>query len=563
MTLWRRFLADRAGNMAVLFAAGFSVSVIVSALAVDAASLYRERRNVQNGVDLAVLAAARDPANAAAIARAVLVENQLIDPAVTLAALTTANGDLQVQTGTYRPDPALAPDARFVSGATPVNAVRVRFQRRGILHFARGWSEAPMIGAIGTATVTPQVSFSIGSRLASLTDGIANRVLNGLLGTNIALTALDYRNLLNAKVDAFAFLDALALKMGITAGTYADLLRAKADHGKIAAALAAVLTGADRTAAQVIANAAGHNGGVPLAKLFNLGDLAQLRIGSGQGQGLFTRISALELLSASAGLSDGNHQVALNLGASVPGVVGLTAELAVGEPPQGGSWYAIGPTGTVVRTAQLRLRLDASVLGGAVLLGNLVHLPLYIELAHAEAIVGSATCPSPGHAAGSATILTRPGAARVMVGVVNAASFGDFNTPPFVGPAGLVEVKLLGLTVLKVLASALVEIAQTDPVPLHFSSAEIAAGTVKTAHTSTVVSSLTGSLLGNLKLQVPVLGLGLSLDGVGILLKGLLMPITPALDGVIAQLLQTLGLKIGEADVRVYGVRCTQPVLVG
>ncbi|KKB76345.1 hypothetical protein VW29_19905 [Devosia limi DSM 17137] len=563
MNLWRRFLADRNGNMAILFAAGFSVSVIVSAFAVDAASLYRERRSLQNGVDLAVLAAARDPTNAATVARAVLVENQLIDPTVTLAALTAASGDLQVQTGTYRPDPALAPSARFVAGATPVNAVRVHFQRRGILHFARGWSEAPMIGAIGTATVTPQVSFSIGSRLASLTDGIANRVLNSLLGTNIALTALDYRNLLDAKVDAFAFLDALALRMGITAGTYADLLQARADHGEIAAALAAVLTGADRTAAQVIANAAGNNGGVPLSKLFNLGDLAQLRIGSGQGQGLFTRISALELLSASAGLSDGNRQVALDLGASLPGVLGLTAELAVGEPPQGGSWYAIGPTGTVVRTAQLRLRLNASVLGGAALLGNLVHLPLYIELAHAEGIVGSATCPSPGHPAGAATILTRPGAARVMVGVVNAASFGDFNTPPHVGLATLVEVKLLGLTVLKVLASSLVEIAQITPVPLTFSSAEIAAGTVKTAHTSTVVSSLSGSLLGNLKLQVPVLGLGLSLDGVGILLKGLLMPITPALDGVVAQLLQTLGLKIGEADVRVYGVRCTQPVLVG
>jgi len=58
--------------------------------------------------------------------------------------------------------------------------------------------------------------------------------------------------------------------------------------------------------------------------------------------------------------------------------------------------------------------------------------------------------------------------------------------------------------------------------------------------------------------------------GVGDLAKALgvlLTPLGPALDGVVQPLLDLLGLRLGEADVRVHGVLCpTQgrtPVLVG
>ena len=44
-----RIWADRSGNMTVLFAMGFAVSALVSAVAVDGASLYHERRMLQNG----------------------------------------------------------------------------------------------------------------------------------------------------------------------------------------------------------------------------------------------------------------------------------------------------------------------------------------------------------------------------------------------------------------------------------------------------------------------------------------------------------------------------------
>jgi uncharacterized membrane protein len=553
--IWQRFRDDLRGNIAVLFAMGFAVSALVGAVAVDAAALYHERRLMQNGVDLAALAAATNPARATELAREALVDAGLLRAG--------SSDGLTVEVGAYNPDPALPPGSRFAIGTTPSNAVHVSLSRPGTLHFARGWTQSPNLGADALATLTPQVSFSVGSGLASLNGGIANSVLNALLGTNVSLTAMDYNGLLNAQVDLFRFLDALAQELHVGAGTYNDLLSMTANHGQIAGALARVLNGTARNAAQVLAGTAGHNGVLPVGRLLQLGRLGDLAIGSGNGTALFTSLSAFELLSASAALGNGSHQVALSLTAGVPGLVGIDAALAVGEPPQGGSWYAIGPTGTVVRTAQLRLKLVATILGSGALVGVPVRLPLYLELAQSEAIATQATCPTSTNPRGTAVIQVKPGVMRLRVGDVDPLAFGNFVTNPSVAVAKLLEVKLLGLTVLQVLASSLIEIAQTTPVSLPFNSAEINAGTIKTAHVTTPIASLTTSLIDNLNLQVPILGLGLNLTSLRALLKVILTPLAPVLDITISRLLETLGVKVGEADVTVYGVRCTQPVLVG
>lgn len=551
----RRFCGDQRGNMAILFAVGFSASAVVSAIAVDGASLYNERRALQRGVDLAALAAASTPADARAIAQHSLVAAGLLEQGAT--------AGLTVTTGRYNPDPAIAPASRFVAGATPANAVSVALEQPGTLYFARSWSDPPMVGATALATVTPEVAFSIGSRLASLNGGIVNGVLNGLLGSSISLTALDYNGLVNAKVDLFGFLDALANELNLKVGTYDDLLKASADHRQLARALATVLNGTERAAARTLGNALGHNGRVPLNKLLQLGRLGALDIGSAGREGLFATVSALDILSASAGISDGKHQLALKLDLGVPGVAAVTTDLAVGEPPQGGTWYAIGGVGAPVRTAQVRLRLVTSVLGNAGVNNAPVRVPIYLEVAHAEAIVGAATCPTSANPKGTATLLVRPGALQLALGEVSTSSFGAFNTKPTIGFAALVELNvLLGLKV-QVLGRALIEIAQTMPISTAFSSTEIANATLKTVKTKTIITSLVGSLFDNLELDVDLLGIGLSLNALTSLLSGILKPLAAPLDLVILRLTEALGVGVGEADVRVYGVRCSNPVLVG
>lgn len=544
---WPDFRRDERGNMAILFAFGFTVSAVVSAVAVDAASLYHERRLLQAGVDLAAISAAADPSRATEIAQSVLAGARLLAPAST--------DGLSVVTGRY--DPGIADIAgRFIPGATPANAVAVRLERQGTLHFAGHFAPVPLIDAGGIASVTPEVSFSLGSRLASLNGGLANAVLSGLLGTSVALTVADYAALAGARVDALSFLDALGQQLAVTSGTYDDLLSMSADAGAIAAALAELTAGPARTALQTLAGGgAGHT--VPLADFVSLGRLGGLQLGSGGAVDL--SLSALEILSAAAAMADGDRQVSLNLGAGVPGLVSLGLDLSIGEPPQGGGWFAVGPAGTVVRTAQLRLRLRAQLLGGPILLGAGVNLPLWLDLAHAEAQVVSASCPSPLAPHGSATIAVRPGAARLGLGVLSDAALQDFGLPPPQVPVHLVNVLLLKIT-----GTAHVELAQTTPILLDFSSAEIGAGTLKTARTETLVSSLVGTLLGDLDLTVSVLGIGLASPAViAQTLRNLLAPLAPTLDLTIAGTLGALGLGVGEADVRVYGVRCDHAVLVG
>lgn len=542
-----KFRRDERGNIAVLFAFGFAVSAMVSAVAVDAASLYHERRVLQAGVDLAAISAARDPSRAAEIAQSVLAGAQLLAPAGT--------DGLTVVPGHYDPTRPQIAD-RFTPGAMPHNAVSVTLNRPGKLYFAASFAAVPTLQASGIAAVTPEVSFSVGSRLARLNEGLANAILSQLLGTTMSLSVLDYTALAAARVDALQFLDALALRLGVTAGSYEDLLTARAGAGDLAAALAGLTTGAAQ-AVLLALSTAGNGADVDLGKLFDLGRLGGLDIGSAGTADL--SLSTLELLTAAAVLSDGNHQVSLNLGAGVPGLVSLQLDLAIGEPPQGGGWFALGPLGTIVRTAQTRLRLRAELLGGPALGNAGVVMPLWLDLAPAEARAETATCPTVGAPRGSATIATRPGALRLSIGEMSDASLDDFAVPPSAAPVRLIDILLLRVT-----GAASVELAQTSPILLDFSSADISAATARTASTETLVASLTGSLLDRLHLTVNTLGLGLSPPHlIDLAVRNLLAPMAPLLDSTINATLSALGLGLGEADVRVYGVRCDRAVLVG
>jgi uncharacterized membrane protein len=559
--MWRRLLAAEDGNMAILFAGALALASVVAAFAVDAGSLYLERRQLQSAVDLAALEAARDPANARAVARQVLVDASVIAASVTVEQLADPDNPtrLEVETGQYAADSGIAPQNRFQAGAPAVNAVRVAVTKPGRLYFANTWSPIPVMGAEATASVTPLVAFSIGSRLARLEGGLVNGLLNSLLGTTVKLTAADYNGLVGAKVDAFAYLDSLAFELGVTVGTYDDVLAVSATQNQLIKALARALSGTESAAASLIAGVIGNTGLIPVNKLLSLGDLGRLDIGSG-GQDLYADIAALDLLMASATLGGAGKQIGLNLNVDLGSIAGIKADLAVGEPPQFASWYAIGPTGVVARTAQVRLRLLVSLLGDAgAIRGSVIRLPVYVEVAHAEAIVGSASCPVNG-GRGSATILTRPGAVRLMVGEVSDSALRDFNTQP-----ALRETRLVGLLLADIYAKALIEVAQSSPIPLSFSSQEIAGETVKTATTRTIVGSLVGTLLSHLTIRIDLLGglIQLPLSVITQLLAALLTPVTPVLDGIVNLLLDTLGLGLGEADVRVYGVTCGHPVLVG
>lgn len=86
----------------------------------------------------------------------------------------------------------------------------------------------------------------------------------------------------------------------------------------------------------------------------------------------------------------------------------------------------------------------------------------------------------------------------------------------------------------------------------------------KNVKTSDFMQSLTASLLGNLALNVNASGL-LTLTPSAVLIaliRSILSSAAPAIDGALNNVLKTLGIGLGEADVWVNGVRCDGAALV-
>lgn len=133
------------------------------------------------------------------------------------------------------------------------------------------------------------------------------------------------------------------------------------------------------------------------------------------------------------------------------------------------------------------------------------------------------------------------------------------TSEPSVSSARIVDTALI-----KVTGRADVSATNTGDTMLTFTQADVDAGTIQTVGTSEFVKTVVTSLLKNLSLNVQVGGLGLGLPGtVTQLVVNILRPVASPLDQLIFSLLTTLGVHLGEADLRVHGIRCGTAVLAG
>lgn len=213
----------------------------------------------------------------------------------------------------------------------------------------------------------------------------------------------------------------------------------------------------------------------------------------------------MDLINAAAVVAGGKNQVSANLGLNVPGLLSLTLDVAVGEPPQGTSWSAVGEAGIRVRTAQTRVRLLATIAGKGLLAGVAVRLPIYLQIAHAEARLDNVLCSSSG-GVDTVEISAMPGVAEAWIGEMSG-NMSNFDFAPNLKPANIVDASLV-----RVRGSAHVLVGNTSWSPLSFSKADIDSARVQTVGTNNVARSLVSSLVSNLNLTVEVLGLGI---GVG------------------------------------------------
>ncbi len=575
----RRFLRDTSGHFALLTAFITPVAIVLAAIAVDTGSLYVEKRRAQSLADLAAITAAGNlhrPQDAALLAMADNGVRQIM-----LGGTSGADGtpefrtgveddQILVEPGIYEPDAGIDVGERFVPNAGPNrNAVRITYRTTGTRFFGAALIDAPQITVSALAKTTTAAAFSVGSRLAALEGGIVNDLLGGLLGSNISLSVMDYNALLGTDVRLLSFLDALAIEIGLTAGTYDDVLDAEVTLGQIAKALSRTegLSNAARSTTGTLAYQAG-SGQAPklrLSQLIDLGDTGGQVLQAGIDQ-IGLDIGVLDLITASAIAAGKGKQVALDLGGEVPGLLKTKVSLAIGEPPQHAPWYRIGSAGEVVRTAQTRLSviLEIGMPGGLVsLLGARIRIPLYLEVAFAEARLRSISCAS-GPDTVRVEVDARPGVADLYLGEVDTSKLGGFANPLVVQRADLVSVPLVTIS-----GMAHAEIAETHYQRLVFSASDIAAGRIKQASTTAITRSLVTSLFQGLELHSRIqvggiLNLPLLTLPAGTLnvLGNTLGAATPAIDELLGKLLSTLGLALGQADVRVYGATCGRAVLV-
>lgn len=534
------------GAVSVMVAASMAMLLASAALAIDLGSIYLHSRKLQGAADLAAIAAASDLPRATAAVEATARANGF-----------TTDLTATVTPGHWVNDPKVAPAQRFTASGVDPDAARVTLKSQAPLYFGQailGRASTP-VTRTATAARADLASFSIGSRLASLNGGVANALISTLLGGQVNLTVMDYNGLANADVDLLSFVKALRTRADLGVGGFEETLDADIALPTVLSALSDTLTaGGNAAAAQSvkkIAAAADVGRKVKLSALLDLGPYAHQSHVAGVNSAR-VEVSAMDLAGAVLTLGQEGRQVKLDLGATVPGLADVDVWLAIGERPANSPWIAITDKNTViVRTAQTRLYIEASV--GASGLGVAqIKLPLLLEVASAEAKLSSLSCAN-----GSVNLAVAPSVGKLAIAEINTAKLNDFKTPLTRTTATLVSLPLV-----KVTGEANVDLGGAQWKTVGFSRSEIQAGAIKSVSTSNIVSHTVSTLLGDLQLDVQLLGLGLGLGNLTQQVNSLLAPVGAPLDGVVNLLLGLVGVKLGEADVRVSGLRCGQAALV-
>lgn len=576
----RRLLRETRANFAVMTALCAPVALALTAFAVDQGALFNERRAAQSIVDLAAITAAANLAHVETAVLTTLKDNGISSVAVqkdgTTVAPTATKAVVQIVPGRYTGLSSIAAGSRFEAGKLPYNAVRVFLKKQGTLYFGASFMAPPVIGTTATANAQAQATFSVGSRLLSVNDGLLNALLKGLVGGNISLSVMDYNSLIAADINVLSFVDALAVQLNMTGVTYSDVLASKASIGQIATAMANVpgLGNTAKLALQSVASKATSTVQIPLSHLVDLGSIGRLGIGQ-KPSGLGVDTSAMGMLTAAASLANGTNQAQLDLGVTVPGLTATTLNVAIGEPMQSSPWLAVGEAGTVVRTAQTRIKLLASVTvgnsnigGGTSLLS--VTLPLHIEIAYAEAKLTDISCPTGRPESIKVTVATTPGVVEAHLAASSAdgnpGAFADFTKDELFSITEIAAVKLLLVPPVSVKGSAAFAMKNINPTNLVFDYANITAKTIKTASTQNLTQSLTTSLVSDLTLTANPLGLPINLSTLLGTVKppvvALLNSVTAPVDTLVYNVLAALGVSVGQADVRVTGATCGRSVLV-
>lgn len=406
------------GVAALLLVASLVALLGMVAMVIDLGYAYFERQRLQDALDLASIAAARELSGSGATAAAyqkaseTLAYNFSGAQALSLGyGCGVPAGDRQANIcfGTYSAErnqqgqrPALA--ARFTNPGPSCNgcdAVRI-YARAGSPSFFGQVFDVDAVDVAGIATAvrsgSPVAQLKIRSTVATIDStrsALLNALVGGLLGGSLNLSAAGWNGLLNTEVNLLDYFDQLlAVNAQLSAGAYHELVALQnLSVGQLVQAAATVLQqgGATGVSADAVAGLLQIAAIVPAGWQASLGDL--LSVGEGTtAAGLDVGVNALTLVQGIVQAANGSNALAAQVDLSTAlfsnlpvlnvlgNLAGLHIKLAVIEPQQVSSIgnpeiasalstankKRVDLGAIFVRTAQLRLliQVDLPILNG-------------------------------------------------------------------------------------------------------------------------------------------------------------------------------------------------------
>lgn len=608
------------GAVGIIFLLLLPLVLTFVAFVTDVGYAFYSKRALQDALDLAAVAAARElPSEEAAESAAI---NSLEDNGYTAGDLaepvfgTYVARTIGVGGGLIYPV-----GDRFVAGGATPNAVRLTGQTTAPSFFARIVGiDMFDIGARATAIKEgPLTSLTIASTLVTVDttkSALLNAVFGSLLGGSVNLSAVGYQGLLNSQIDLVQYLDLLAINAGLSAGSYQDVLSTNVSAGILVQTAADLLSQGSPSSIDLdaVAGLTGIHAVIPPGLTLPVGDVLQIAEGTPDSAlevGLF-KSSTFDVLNAVVQAANNENALSTAVGLTIPGVVNVTVKAGIVERPQ---TSAVGGVGIFVRTAQTRLLVSADLplasiitpikngiigilsavlsLTGSQLAVDIIdgRLNIYLELANSNATVTAIGCDVQQKSQRSVDVNAQVGIAHVYLGKFTPAQetevFSSNLAVPTPGALNLLHIKslvsVIGLVTINldigVQLQADLGVGGVTNQPLHYVS-DFATPQVKTVGAVKPLSDLTSGLANPspvvfspapvlvLKvLGIPVANLSSLLGSITTLVNGLVNGIvTPVvssvLDTVLATLLPALGVQLGSADVTVNFLTCPGARLV-
>lgn len=359
--------------------------VLIVLIGTQVSYMFFMKRELQKTADLAALSGAQAvlPASCAN-ATAAAVANAAQNLPAMLAPVTAA----EITCGHWDPAARPGPHHFGVPGAGQIlNSVRVTITRAAPLllpGLPGNQSFAINVEALA-AKREPLASLTIRSTLVTVDtkrSELLNALIGGMLGGSLTVDALGWEGLVNTDLKLLTFVDQLGIELGLGVGKYDQVLGSDVSVGTLVKAMISALERTGATAAATIEALGLIQAAAEVSPtILKLGDLLGVQTDA-DAAGLNVDLQVFQLLQGIVQVANGKNALVASLPVKVPGVLNITTNLRVIEPPQlsavGNPALAkldpTGPNQIYVRSAQVRalVSVELPVLNGISNLSNAV-----------------------------------------------------------------------------------------------------------------------------------------------------------------------------------------------